>query len=141
MAIARGRRATMTNFQSNNRHGKMAREMIRALAPNACIAISGPDVRWRGNEAGRTRQSEWSSVAVPKSYPDWKWDGTTLSDLGSRSKLEKAQFVKWWPSEVNTSIRHGWFWRNEKQHVKSAESIYDIYERLMLLNPPPSSNH
>ena len=119
-------------------------EMIRALAPNACIAIMGPDVRWCGNEAGRTRQSEWSSVAVPKSYPDWEWGGTTLSDLGSRAKLEKAQFVKWWPSEVNTSIRHGWFWRNEKQHVKSAESIYDIYERavggngVFLLNVPPN---
>jgi len=119
-------------------------ELIHALAPNACIAICGPDVRWCGNEAGRTRQSEWSSVAIPKSYGDWGWGGTTSADLGSRAKLEKAQFVHWWPSEVNTSIRHGWFWRNETQHVKSAESIYDIYERVVggngvfLLNVPPN---
>ena len=34
--------------------------LIRKLQPNAAISISGPDIRWCGNEAGDTRPSEWS---------------------------------------------------------------------------------
>jgi alpha-L-fucosidase len=36
-------------------------QLIRALAPHATIAVSGPDVRWVGNEAGPVRTSSvWS---------------------------------------------------------------------------------
>ena len=37
-------------------------EIIRRLQPNACISICGPDVRWIGNEAGISREEEWSVV-------------------------------------------------------------------------------
>lgn len=30
-------------------------EVIRRLQPNAVISISGPDIRWCGNEAGQVR--------------------------------------------------------------------------------------
>lgn len=39
-------------------------EVIRRLQPNACIHVCGPDVRWCGNEAGSTRESEWSVVPL-----------------------------------------------------------------------------
>lgn len=31
-------------------------EVMRKLQPNAVISISGPDIRWCGNEAGQVRQ-------------------------------------------------------------------------------------
>ncbi len=119
-------------------------ELIRTLAPQAMIAIKGPDVRWCGNERGRTRHSEWSPVALQGVPELWKHLDMTAQDLGSQGKLAGAGFVHWYPAEVNTSIRHGWFWRNERQHVRSADEIYDIYERavggngLFLLNVPPN---
>lgn len=39
-------------------------EVIRTYQPNAVIAVSGPDVRWIGNEAGNARVSEWSVVTA-----------------------------------------------------------------------------
>jgi alpha-L-fucosidase len=36
--------------------------LIRELQPEAVISVCGPDVRWCGNEAGHTRESEWSVV-------------------------------------------------------------------------------
>ncbi len=36
-------------------------EVIRDLQPNAVISVCGPDVCWCGNEAGHTRESEWSA--------------------------------------------------------------------------------
>lgn len=125
-------------------------EMIYKLAPNATIAVGGPDVRWCGNEHGGTRPQEWGAMPLkgdPNIRNTWKHvDGVDhrSKDQGSRSRLEKAAFVHWWPSEVDTSIRHGWFWRDENQHVRSAQEIYDIYERsigsnsLLLLNIPPN---
>lgn len=38
-------------------------KVMRELQPNAVISISGPDIRWCGNEAGEVRPSEWSVVA------------------------------------------------------------------------------
>ncbi|MBN1873363.1 MAG: alpha-L-fucosidase [Anaerolineae bacterium] len=38
--------------------------VIRTLQPEAVIAISGPDVRWVGNEDGIARENEWSVVPV-----------------------------------------------------------------------------
>ena len=37
-------------------------EVIRKLQPDACINVCGPDIRWCGNEAGDTRDAEWSVV-------------------------------------------------------------------------------
>lgn len=37
-------------------------EVIRRLQPEANICVCGPDVRWCGNEAGDTREQEWSVV-------------------------------------------------------------------------------
>lgn len=37
-------------------------KLIRELQPGANIAVCGPDIRWVGNEGGRTRKSEFSVV-------------------------------------------------------------------------------
>ncbi len=123
-------------------------ELIRALAPEAVIAIKGPDVRWCGNEAGGTREAEWSVVPIGNTPDKWDWPDLTGADIGSMKRIEdvvgKGGFLHWYPAETDTSIRHGWFWRDEKQYVKSTQEILDVWYRsvggntLFLLNVPPN---
>jgi alpha-L-fucosidase len=67
-------------------------------------------------------------------------------DLGSREKIAGAQSLIWYPSEVDVSIRPGWFWHgSENAEVKSPEKLLDIYfssvgrNSLLLLNIPPDT--
>ncbi len=123
-------------------------ELIRELAPDAAIFGKGPDVRWIGNESGGNRPSEWSVVAIGGRPDNWTWPDMTGQDLGSLAKLkqtlEQGGFLHWYPAEADTSIRHGWFWRDERQQVKPAERILDIWYRtvggnaVLLLNVPPN---
>jgi len=123
-------------------------EMIRELAPQAVIFGKGPDVRWCGNEGGGTRPAEWSVVPISAPVDKFQWPDMTAKDLGSLAKLrenaEKGGFLHWYPAETNTSIRQGWFWRDEKQRVKTTEQILDIWYRsvggntVFLLNIPPN---
>ena len=122
-------------------------DMIRKLAPQAVIAIKGPDVRWCGNEAGWTRPAEWSVIPIGAPPGKWAWPDMCDADLGSIERiaevLSEGGTLHWYPAETNTSIRHGWFWRDEKQRVKSAEEILDTWYRsvggntVFLLNVPP----
>jgi alpha-L-fucosidase len=119
--------------------------LIRALAPHAVIFGKGPDVRWCGNEAGRTRDSEWSVIPLGVHPEQCTWPDLTAEDLGSRAKLRRARYVYYTPAEVNTSIRDGWFYRDdEAQRVRSADEVFDIYERavggngVFMLNVPPN---
>lgn len=124
--------------------------LIRRLAPDAVIAIGGPDVRWCGNEAGHGRENEWSVVPLhgdPESPPRdgwWKGKGPTTAELGSRELLMDADFLHWYPSEVDTSIRPGWFYHaSQDDRVKSLPHLLDIYydsvggNAVLLLNIPP----
>lgn len=137
---------------------------IRELQPNACINVCGPDIRWCGNEAGYTREAEWSVV------PERARDSEKIAeksqqtdseefrrrrvdardgDLGSRKLLEaelknKEELI-WYPAEVNTSIRPGWFWHEyENDKVKSLEELIKVYNNSVggnatfLLNIPPT---
>ena len=125
-------------------------ELIRELAPDAVIFGKGPDVRWCGNEGGGTRAAEWSVIPISEPVDKFQWPDMTAQDLGSLEKLQKILdnngYLHWYPAETNTSIRHGWFWRDEKQHVKSTEQILDIWYRsvggntVFLLNIPPNRN-
>jgi alpha-L-fucosidase len=118
-------------------------DLIRQLQPGAVIAIKGPDVRWCGNEAGRTRKSEWSVLPLPEHPNNYDWPDKTEDDLGSREKLKEAKYLYWYPSETNTSVRIGWFYRDEEQYVKSVEEIIDMWYRsvggnsVFLLNLTP----
>lgn len=67
-------------------------------------------------------------------------------DLGSRVRLENEDDLIWYPSEVNTSIRPGWFYhQTEDEQVKTLEELIHIYEHSVggnatfLLNIPPTT--
>lgn len=134
-------------------------KLIRKLQPNAVIAIMGPDVRWVGTESGYGRETEWSVVPLDLADQDAIAAGSqqletkegfipagdmTAQDLGSRQVISKAKNLIWYPSEVDVSIRPGWFWHeSENDRVKTPEKLLDIYfssvgrNSLLLLNIPP----
>ncbi|MFF7162468.1 alpha-L-fucosidase [Streptomyces sp. NPDC008086] len=125
--------------------------LVRSLAPEAVIAVSGPDVRWVGNEGGLAREDEWS--VVPVQEKDYGRTDYALSydapDMGSRAALVKARPVadhlQWWPAECDVSIRDGWFYHADQQ-PKGVEQLTDIYFRsvgrnsVLLLNIPPDTD-
>lgn len=121
------------------------KKLIRTLAPQAVI-FGREDVRWCGNEAGQTRKTEWN--VIPYSYnPDTAshFADLTAADLGSRDRLGEGKYLHYQQAETNTSIREGWFYRDDtRQRVRSADDIFDIYERSVggnstfLLNIPPN---
>ncbi|MET7330982.1 alpha-L-fucosidase [Nonomuraea sp. NPDC005650] len=136
--------------------------VVRELQPDAVISVCGPDVRWCGNEAGSTRPDEWS--VVPRALLDAERiadrsqqadDGAFARlvrsddrDLGSRAALAGHEDdLVWYPAEVNTSIRPGWFHHPaEDAMVRSADELFRIYLRAVggnscfLLNVPPAGD-
>ena len=124
---------------------------IERLQPHAVTAIMGDDVRWVGNEGGRGRTTEWSATPyTPKSLAGGTEANAALGleemsrDLGSRELIARSNGVYWYPSEVDVSIRPGWFyhsWQNE--NVRSLANLVDIYytsvgrNSVLLLNIPP----
>jgi len=132
-------------------------KLIRELAPDAVISVRGPDVRWCGNEAGHTRKSEWSVIPMPGDEQSWEISDKALSgftrdiygnDLGGRDVLMRSRrsspLLIWYPAQVNTSIRPGWFYhKNEDERVRSLAELVDIYfgsvggNSQFLLNIPP----
>jgi alpha-L-fucosidase len=118
--------------------------LIRDLQPRAVIFGKGPDVRWCGNEAGQGRASEWSVIPLPVPAERFDWPDMTGADLGSLEKIKAAPYLHWYPSEVDVSIRPGWFWHAaENQKVKSLQKLTEIYfasvgnNAVLLLNVPP----
>lgn len=128
-------------------------ETIHRLQPGALTAIMGDDVRWVGNEKGLGRETEWSAtVLTPGVYERAQTNneqigiGGMAEDLGSRSMLERADELFWYPSEVDVSIRPGWFYHaSQNNEVKSLKQLVDIYfqsvgyNSVLLLNVPPDT--
>lgn len=136
-------------------------KVIRQLQPDACISVCGPDIRWCGNEAGYCRPSEWSVVPLRTKNTEIIKENSQQEDsdefrqrkinawdfdLGSREILENEKELIWYPSEVNTSIRPGWFYhKNEDEKVRSIEELFHIYlnsvggNSTFLLNIPPTT--
>ena len=126
-------------------------QTIQRLQPKAVMAIMGDDVRWVGNEKGVGRETEWTAtVLTPGIYARSQENNKRLGvfskaeDLGSRKILEKATELFWYPSEVDVSIRPGWFYHAEEDgKVKSLKHLSDIYfqsvgyNSVLLLNIPP----
>jgi alpha-L-fucosidase len=130
--------------------------LIRDLQPKAVISIMGPDARWIGNEAGVTRESEWSVIPVVGNddSPDEKNPGgvarldAQAKDLGSFGRIaETARLggrLLWYPGQVDVSIRPGWFYHAaEDDKVKALDHLLEIYytsvggNAQLLLNIPP----
>ncbi len=131
-------------------------ETIHTLQPNCIAANMGSEVRWVGNEAGVSRESEWNVVSRGNTAnPDWQTSedqqeeltsvSAEASDLGSRELLEKYNDLVWYPAEVDVSIRKGWFW-HKNQDPKSLEHLLNIYYKAvggnssLLLNIPPNKD-
>ena len=121
------------------------KELIHKLAPDAVI-FGREDVRWCGNEAGGTRPTEWNVISY-QADPDTMTQFADMTDpmLGDREQLYQAQYLHYQQAETNTSIREGWFYRDDThQKVRSADDVFDIYERAVggnstfLLNIPPN---
>ncbi|WP_205161227.1 alpha-L-fucosidase [Arenibacter catalasegens] len=121
------------------------KELIRALAPKAVI-FGKEDIRWCGNESGGTRDTEWNVIPYQEdpdqmiSFPD-----LTEESLGSREEIYKGKYLHYQQAETNTSIREGWFYRDDMdQKVRSTDDVFDMYERSVggnstfLLNIPPN---
>jgi alpha-L-fucosidase len=77
-------------------------DLIRRLAPDATIAVGGPDVRWVGNEDGFARETEWS--VVPFAGQQMVAE-QTASDVAGPSVLRKADELRWYPAEVDLRRR------------------------------------
>lgn len=135
-------------------------ETIRKYQPNAVIFNDGgPDVRWVGNEAGKARYSEWA--VVPKElchYAEVQTGKGPLADegnldflhntdeeIGSVSNILFSRGLTFCPSEIDTSIRKGWFW-HKNEEPKSLEKLFGIYltsvggNASLHLNIPPTTD-
>ena len=132
-------------------------KLIRELQPGAVISITGPDVRWCGNEAGVGRKSEWSVVPYYHCSPlavaaQSQTDVTkpprninpTALDLGSRKIIKNCNKLIWYPAEVDVSLRKGWFYHPADDYtVKPLAKLMDIYYNSvgananLILNVPP----
>ena len=133
-------------------------EVVSRLMPNACTAICGKDIRWCGNEAGICRDAEWSVVSgrlcsgsetIKRSQSSVD-DAARLrmkcdnDDVGSTALMANEDSAVWFPAEVDTSIRPGWFYhKGEDAHVRSLEDLRKVYygsvggNGMLLLNIPP----
>ncbi len=133
------------------------------LQPDICISVTGPDIRWVGNESGKCRKSEWNVVPyidhnqnqdtsnqqTDADYKKFQKKAVNAmqADLGSRQALEGYDRLMWYPAEVDVSIRKGWFWHKKEDRfgVKSLRRLMTIYYNsvgangLFLLNIPPTS--
>lgn len=118
---------------------------VREHQPDAVVFSNvGPGCRWVGNEEGRAAETNWNTF-TPEAH-----DANRSSVPGDYEKYlgegdEGGQY--WIPSEVDVSIRPGWFWRaSENDKVKSPEELVKIYEEsvgrggVLLLNVPPTAS-
>lgn len=131
--------------------------LIRKFQPGAVIFNDfGPDVRWCGNEAGTARESEWAVVpselcgyAQVQTGPgplagegSLSWIYNTSRQAGTLNTILYSKGLVFAPSEINTSIRPGWFWHPEEE-PRSLEELYQIWlssvggNACLNLNLPP----
>lgn len=133
-------------------------ELIRKYQPNAVIFNDyGPDIRWCGNEAGAARHAEWAVVPSELCFYSEIQTGAgpmaqqgnlshiynTEKELGTLPNILYSKGLVFTPSEIDMSIRRGWFWHeNEEPH--SLERLFDTYltsvgsNACLHLNLPPT---
>ncbi len=115
-------------------------EVVRRCQPNAVIfSDAGPDVRWIGNERGYAAETNWCTVKKGAFYPG-------IGGINDQLQTGHEDGELWIPSEVNTSIRPGWFYhKQEDDKVKSLSSLIDNWYHSVgmngnfLLNLPPDT--
>lgn len=132
-------------------------ELIRKYQPNATIFNDRGIIRWCGNEEGQKHHAEWSVVpselcpfcdiqtgAGPMSG-DLTYMYNTNENIGSLGNIMYSKGLVFAPSEVDMSIRKGWFYHSyEEPH--SLERLFNTYldsvgsNTTFILNIPPMPN-
>ncbi len=115
-------------------------DVVRRCQPNAVIfSDAGPDVRWIGNERGYAAETNWCTVKKGVFYPG-------IPSVNDQLQTGHEDGEMWIPSEVNTSIRPGWFYhKQEDNRVKSLNRLIDNWYHSVgmngnfLLNLPPDT--
>lgn len=115
-------------------------DVVRRCQPNAVIfSDAGPDVRWIGNERGYAAETNWCTVKKGVFYPG-------IPGVNDQLQTGHEDGELWIPSEVNTSIRPGWFYhKQEDDRVKSLHRLIDNWYHSVgmngnfLLNLPPDT--
>ncbi len=94
--------------------------MCRQLQPEACLfSDAGPDLRWCGNEGGFTSATCWAKVR-PEGFAPGKVDSQQRLVEGD------ADGSVWRPSEVDVSLRPGWFW-HQHERARSGDNLFDVW--------------
>lgn len=134
-------------------------EIIRRYQPNAVIFNDfGPDIRWCGNEAGRGRPEEWAVVphelckrgTVPQTEGamlagDLSYLINSDEAVGNLNQILYSKGLVFCGSEIDTSIRDGWFHHPEEE-PHSLEHLMKVYlnsvghNSCLNLNIPPMAN-
>lgn len=109
---------------------------VKTCQPNSLIfGPVRPDIRWVGNEEGSANETNWATM-------DKMMTETSAGLKGLNTGKEDG--TAWIPSEVDVSIRPGWFYhKGEDNKVKNLNKLVDIYFSSvgrgsnLLLNVPP----
>lgn len=114
-------------------------QLARSLQASEIVVFgdAGPDIRWVGNEQGYAGETNWYAMETDSCYVRHQGFEALLA-----SGMENG--ANWIPSEVDVSIRPGWFYHpQEDDQVKTAEELFQIYLQsvgrgaVLLLNVPP----
>ena len=114
-------------------------KLVRSLQKQPFVIFSdnGPDIRWVGNEEGWVGETNWYPMD-PDSCQIRRSGYERIIGAG----MENGS--AWLPSEVDVSIRPGWFYHaKEDSLVKTPQQLFDIYLKsvgrgaVLLLNVPP----
>ncbi len=113
-------------------------KIARDIEPNTLFfSDAGPDIRWTGNEKGYAGETNWATFSTDTIYAG-KSGINKLLNTGSEDGKS------WVPSEVDVSIRPGWFYHAEEDSlVKTPQQLFDIYLSSvgrganLILNIPP----
>ncbi len=104
-------------------------EVVRKHQPDAVIfSDAGPDIRWVGNERGYAGSVNWSTVRDGAFYPG-------IPGVNDQLQAGHEDGDIWLPTEVNTSIRPGWFYHKEEDDdVKSVNQLIDNWYHSVGMN-------
>ncbi len=114
-------------------------ELIRKYQPNAAVfKDDGPDIRWCGNESGSVRAAEWAVVPCELcGFCEKQTEGKLLDgelnfaynsdkDIGAFENIAYSDGLVFCPSEIDMSIRPGWFYHPEEE-PHSLERLFKTY--------------
>jgi alpha-L-fucosidase len=132
---AKERRTITTSYYDWPNTVKLARSLQKENL--VVFSDNGPDVRWVGNEEGWVCETNWNMIDPDSALirrPGFEKIVGTGMENGSH----------WIPSEVDVSIRPGWFYHaSEDAKVKTPEKLFELYlssvgrGSVLLLNVPP----